>query len=68
MSEILGYVIVIVAMVIMSWLVWASNVIITERNRLRKETGKYYDTDIVDELSRRYAEKAQQDNKDKDQQ
>lgn len=48
---------VIVLMTILVWLVWESNVVISERNRLRKETGKYYDLDIVEELEKREREK-----------
>lgn len=48
---------IILLFVILAWLVWGSNVVISERNRLRKETGKYYDFDIVEELEKREREK-----------
>lgn len=48
---------VIIFMVILGWVIWESNVVISERNRLRKETGKYYDFDIVEELEKREREK-----------
>lgn len=48
---------IIIFMVILGWVIWESNAIISERNRLRKETGKYYDFDIVEELEKREREK-----------
>lgn len=41
---------------ILSWFVWESNKYISERNRLRRETGKYYEHDIHEEILRRSAE------------
>jgi hypothetical protein len=41
---------------ILTWFVWESNKYISERNRLRKETGKYYEHDIHEEILRRSAE------------
>lgn len=41
---------------ILTWFVWESNKYISERNRLRKETGKYYDHDIHEELLKRSRE------------
>lgn len=32
------------------WIVWQSTLIIEERNKLRRYTGKYYDFDIDEEL------------------
>lgn len=46
---------------ILTWFVWESNKYISERNRLRKETGKYYEHEIHEEILRRSAE-----NKDKE--
>lgn len=46
---------------ILVWFVWESNKYISERNRLRKETGKYYDHDIHEELLRRMSEKETKD-------
>ena len=55
--EFAAVVAVIIFMVILGWVIWESNVVISERNRLRKETGKYYDFDIVEELEKREREK-----------
>jgi hypothetical protein len=41
---------------VLSWFVWESNKYISERNRLRKETGKYYEHEIHEEILRRSAE------------
>jgi hypothetical protein len=41
---------------ILTWFVWESNKYISERNRLRKETGKYYEHEIHEEILRRSAE------------
>ena len=41
----------------LTWFLWESNKYISERNRLRKETGKYYDYEIHEELLRRAREK-----------
>ncbi len=38
---------------VLTWFVWETNKYISERNRLRKETGKYYDHEIHEELLRR---------------
>lgn len=46
---------------IMIWFVWESNKYISERNKLRKETGKYYEHDIHEELLRRMSEKETKD-------
>jgi|LakMenEpi03Aug12_release.lakeMendotaPanAssembly.Ray.scaffolds.fasta_scaffold2001605_2 hypothetical protein len=43
--------------IVLTWFIIESNRMISERNRLRKETGKYYDFDIVEELERREREK-----------
>jgi hypothetical protein len=43
--------------IVLTWFIIESNKMISERNRLRKETGKYYDFDIVEELERREREK-----------
>ena len=48
---------------VLTWFVWESNKYISERNRLRKETGKYYEHDIHEELLRRSREN---NNKDKE--
>ena len=50
-----------VLVVIMLWFVWESNKYISERNKLRKETGKYYEHDIHEELLRRMSEKETKD-------
>jgi len=41
---------------ILTWFVWESNKYISERNRLRKETGKYYEHEIHEEILKRSAE------------
>jgi hypothetical protein len=46
---------------ILTWFVWESNKYISERNKLRKETGKYYEHDIHEELLRRMSEKTIKD-------
>ena len=46
---------------VLTWFVWESNKYISERNRLRKETGKYYDYEIHEELLRRAREKETKD-------
>ncbi len=47
---------------VLSWFVWESNKYISERNRLRKETGKYYEHEIHEEILKRINEP----NKDKE--
>ena len=42
--------------IVLSWFIIESNQYISERNRLRKETGKYYEHDIHEELLRRAKE------------
>jgi hypothetical protein len=46
---------------VLTWFVWESNKYISERNRLRKETGKYYEHDIHEELLRRARDKQVKD-------
>ena len=46
---------------VLAWFVWESNKYISERNKLRKETGKYYEHDIHEELLRRMREKETKD-------
>jgi heme/copper-type cytochrome/quinol oxidase subunit 2 len=46
---------------VMVWFIWESNKYISERNKLRKETGKYYEHDIHEELLRRMSEKTIKD-------
>jgi hypothetical protein len=46
---------------ILTWFIIESNKYISERNRLRKETGKYYDYEIHEELLRRTREKETKD-------
>jgi len=46
---------------VLTWFLWESNKYISERNRLRKETGKYYDYEIHEELLRRASEKETKD-------
>lgn len=46
---------------VLVWFVWESNKYISERNKLRKETGKYYDHEIHEELLRRMSEKETKD-------
>tara|TARA_R100000789_G_scaffold32692_4_gene36200 strand:- start:3291 stop:3458 length:168 start_codon:yes stop_codon:yes gene_type:complete len=36
----------IVVTIVGFWFMWESSVIVTERNRLRRLTGEYYDIDI----------------------
>lgn len=48
---------------ILIWFIWESNKYISERNRLRKETGKYYDYEIHEELLKRMSEKENKDKK-----
>ena len=48
---------------VLSWFVWESNKYISERNRLRKETGKYYEHDIHEELLKRLRAKETEDKK-----
>ncbi len=47
---------VIIFCSVLAWFVWESNKYISERNRLRKETGKYYEHEIHEEILRRSAE------------
>ena len=60
MIELLLNGVVVVAAIIffsiLTWFVWESNKYISERNRLRKETGKYYEHDIHEELLKRSRE------------
>ena len=42
--------------IVLSWFIIESNQYISERNRLRKETGKYYEHDIHEELLKRAKE------------
>lgn len=53
MIEILMTIFAVLFGVVLCWFVWQSSVIISERNKLRKITGKYYDFDIVEELRKR---------------
>lgn len=46
---------------ILAWFIWESNKYIAERNRLRKETGKYYDYEIHEELLKRMSDKKTKD-------
>lgn len=46
---------------VLAWFVWESNKYISERNKLRKETGKYYEHDIHEELLKRMSEKTTKD-------
>lgn len=46
---------------VLTWFIWESNKYISERNRLRKETGKYYEHDIHEELLRRARDKQVKD-------
>ena len=48
---------------VLSWFVRESNKYISERNRLRKETGKYYEHDIHEELLKRLRAKETEDKK-----
>ena len=41
---------------ILTWFIWESNKYISERNRLRRETGKYYEHEIHEEILKRSAE------------
>lgn len=65
MIELLINIIVGIASVIffsiLIWFVWESNKYISERNRLRKETGKYYDHEIHEELLKRMSDKKTKD-------
>jgi hypothetical protein len=42
--------------IVLIWFIIESNQYISERNRLRKETGKYYEHDIHEELLKRVKE------------
>jgi hypothetical protein len=42
--------------IVLIWFIIESNQYISERNRLRKETGKYYEHDIHEELLKRAKE------------
>lgn len=53
----LGYLAFALVFVCLSLFVWQSNKIISERNELRRRTGKYYDFDITQELKRQENEK-----------
>ena len=46
----------VVFFIVLSWFIIESNMYISERNRLRKETGKYYEHDIHEELLKRAKE------------
>lgn len=46
-----------IVFIVMAWFAIESNRYITERNRLRKLTGKYYDFDIIAELENEASEK-----------
>ena len=47
---------VIIFCSVLAWFVWESNKYISERNRLRKETGKYYEHEIHEEILKRSVE------------
>lgn len=49
-------VVLVLVTTVLAWLVWRSSEVIGERNRLRKETGKYYDFEIAQELEKRERE------------
>lgn len=55
--EVAVVIVLSVFFIVLTWFIIESNKMISERNRLRKETGKYYDFDIVEELERREREK-----------
>ena len=50
MIELLGFIFGIAVLLAMGWMAWASSVMISERNYLRKLTGAYYDFDIDEAL------------------
>jgi len=62
MIEILLNIFVIIACALffsmLVWFVWESSKIISERNQLRKDTGKYYDDEIYEELLKKEASKS----------
>lgn len=49
-------VVLVLVTTVLAWLVWQSSEVIGERNRLRKETNKYYDFEIAQELEKRERE------------
>lgn len=56
---------IILLLIFMAYGCWVSSVILSERNKLRKITGKYYDYEIEEELKEMglSREKALEDNK-----
>jgi|TARA_B110000444_G_scaffold217909_1_gene217167 hypothetical protein len=50
--EIINFMIGIVILCFMAYGCWISSVILSERNKLRKITGMYYDFEIEQELKR----------------
>ena len=54
--EVASAIAVSVFCIVLIWFIIESNQYISERNRLRKETGKYYEPDIHEELLKRAKE------------
>jgi hypothetical protein len=56
---------IVLLLIFMAYGCWVSSVILSERNKLRKITGKYYDYEIEEELKEMglSREKALKDNK-----
>ena len=56
---------IVLLLIFMAYGCWVSSVILSERNKLRKITGKYYDYEIEEELKEMglSREKALNDNK-----
>lgn len=50
MIDILYFIVGLIICVIGMMIVWESSVMLTERNKLRKITGQYYDFDIDEKL------------------
>ena len=61
--ELLQWIFAIFLIAVGGWVCLQSSITISERNRLRKETGRYYDFDIIEELARQEHEKQASDTK-----
>ena len=65
MIDFLHTIFIVLLLIFMAYGCWVSSVILSERNKLRKITGKYYDYEIEEELKEMglSREKALKDNK-----
>ena len=50
MSEIISTILILILLVLMMHGCWVSSVMLSERSKLRKYTGEYYDFDIDEKL------------------